>query len=439
MKVSLILNHFLPFHTAGTEVYVLRLSKQLQDHRVATNIIIPNYKKHISTEYSYNGLFVYQYSEPSIVDRSLIMGFRKPAGLRSFTDHLIKTKPDIVHFHEIAGSNGVTIHHVKEAKKHGAKVLFTFHLGGLSCMTGTFYQNGESMCDGKINLRKCTECYLKSKGLNKVSVKLISIISRCLFHLGINPTNLRNSLSTAIGTTHLVEKKQAELFSLITYCDKVIVLTNWYKEVLISNGIAEDKVILIPQASPVEDHPVKHFQKNNNIIKFLFMGRISPFKGLHLLIEAFIQLDQSRIELHIFGQSDGSDYEFNLKEKTNSFGSIYWHGVLDHRNVLSVMSEFDALCLCSTITEMSPLVIQEAFATRLPVIASNVHGNVEQIEHEVNGLLFKFNDSEDLLKQLRRCLDEKGLLPSLAQNIKPPRSFVEVGNDHMMLFKTLLN
>jgi hypothetical protein len=31
------------------------------------------------------------------------------------------------------------------------------------------------------------------------------------------------------------------------------------------------------------------------------------------------------------------------------------------------------------------------------------------------------------------------LLPSLAQNIKPPRSFVEVGNDHMMLFKTLLN
>lgn len=50
------------------------------------------------------------------------------------------------------------------------------------------------------------------------------------------------------------------------------------------------------------------------------------------------------------------------------------------------------MSLCSTFSEMSPLVIQEAFAARLPVIASNVYGNAEQITHGENGLLFNFND-----------------------------------------------
>ena len=88
---------------------------------------------------------------------------------------------------------------------------------------------------------------------------------------------------------------------------------------------------------------------------------------------------------------------------------------------------------------MSPLVIQEAFAAGLPVIASNVYGNAEQITHGINGLLFNFNDPQDLLKQLRRCLDEKDLLQSVSKNIKPPRSFDEVGKEHMLLYKTLLN
>jgi glycosyltransferase involved in cell wall biosynthesis len=87
---------------------------------------------------------------------------------------------------------------------------------------------------------------------------------------------------------------------------------------------------------------------------------------------------------------------------------------------------------------MSPLVIQEAFAAGLPVIASNVYGNAEQIKHGVNGFLFKFNDTADLLKQLQRCIDEKDLLNNLANNILPPRSFDEVANEHITLYNSLL-
>jgi glycosyltransferase involved in cell wall biosynthesis len=88
---------------------------------------------------------------------------------------------------------------------------------------------------------------------------------------------------------------------------------------------------------------------------------------------------------------------------------------------------------------MSPLVIQEAFAAGIPVIASNVYGNEEQIRHNMNGLLFDFNNVNDLRRQIIRCIKEPSLLQDLAKNIKSPRSFKEVGGEYLTLYKNLLN
>ena len=87
---------------------------------------------------------------------------------------------------------------------------------------------------------------------------------------------------------------------------------------------------------------------------------------------------------------------------------------------------------------MSPLVIQEAFAAGLPVIASNVYGNAEQIKHDVNGLLFRFKDVASLKEQLKRCINETFLLQELKKNLPPIRSFKEVGDAYEQLYKEVL-
>ena len=84
MKVLQVLNHFLPQQTAGTEVYTLALSKQLQKLGVDVQVLIPHYGKTEPTDYIYDGLAVHQYAEPSVVNRSLQMGFRKPDGLSAY-------------------------------------------------------------------------------------------------------------------------------------------------------------------------------------------------------------------------------------------------------------------------------------------------------------------------------------------------------------------
>lgn len=52
------------------------------------------------------------------------------------------------------------------------------------------------------------------------------------------------------------------------------------------------------------------------------------------------------------------------------------------------MVNHDVLCLCSTFSEMGPLVIHEAKAGGIPILAIYIFGNAEQIQDGVDGLVF---------------------------------------------------
>ena len=437
MKVLHILNHFLPQQTAGTEVYTWALCKQLQQSGVEVEVMIPNYGDHLSVFYEYDGLNVTKFAEPSVVDRSLIMGFRKPDGLQTFKQFLQQTKPRVVHFHELAGSNGITIHHVQAAKESGAAVLMTFHLATNTCKTGTLVQEGKHLCEGKIDLRKCSRCFLQSRGFEGIAPVLVPL-SVGIHNTGINVSAWGNRLGTALGTASLIGKTKKDFDLLISHCDRVVSLTNWYKSVLLLNGVPEEKITVVAQGLPtaVSSLPLQE-KEIAKPIKLLFLGRINPFKGLHLLIEAIQMLPQTAIRLDIYGNSDDINYENYWKKQTTDYRNINWKGKLKQSEVVSVMKQYDALCLCSTFSEMSPLVIQEARAAGIPVIASGVYGNAEQIEHGKTGLLFEFNNIKSLRDQLQQCVSNPSILAQMRQHITKPRSFTDVAKEYYMIYKQI--
>jgi glycosyltransferase involved in cell wall biosynthesis len=439
MKVIQVLNHFLPHQTAGTEVYTWALSKQLQKFGVNLQVLIPHYGQTFGASYVYDGLSVHQYAEPSVVDRSLIMGFRESDGLKHFTDYLRVTKPDIIHFHELAGSNGITLKHVQAAKAFGSKVIMTFHLARYSCKTGTLVYKGEDLCDGLINLHKCSNCYLRTRSYLSVALPL-TLVSAMLDQLSIDTSNWNSKIGTALGTLPIIAKQKNDLNALVASCDTIVTITNWYKRQLLANGVNEDKISFIPQGLPFKANIVLVKNKvNHKPLHLIFLGRINKFKGLHLLISAIDGINPSLINLSIFGNSDDLAYETNLRTKTSEMSNVFWKGKLTQEEVVSTINRHDMLCLCSTFSEMSPLVIQEAFAAGIPVLASDVYGNAEQIKHGHNGLLFQFNNVADLRSKLLRCIEDPSLLENLSKNIKPPRSFEEVGQDYFTLYKSLLD
>ncbi len=443
MKVFHVLNHFLPEQTAGTEVYVFSLLSFLKQHfqeQISVKVLIPRYSNKISDSYWFDDIEVLRYAETSKVDRKLIMGDRLPDGLSSFESLLMKEKPDIVHFHELAGSNGITLNHVRVAKSIGFKTIMTFHLANNTCLTGNMLYKEKSFCDGKIEIKKCTSCYLYTKTNHNFAAGL-SKFANFLYSSCIDSTKWNNRLGTALGTSFLVEKKRSRFNELATYCDHFIVLTNWYKNVLLLNGVTVSKISHIPQALPVISvnstsiisHPIE-----SQTLRLVFAGRISHFKGLHILISALLKLPVDQISLDIYGYPTNSSYEERLRRLTTNKNNVNWKGGVPAGQMSSVMKAYDALCLCSTFSEMAPLVIQEAFAAGIPVIASNVPGNTEMINDGENGILFNFKDVASLSSILQRCITDKSLLFNLKNKIKSPESFKDVASSHIPLYNKLI-
>lgn len=436
MKITHVLNNFLPNQTAGTEIYVWSITKVLQKHNIEVEVVIPNHHKKNAEHYFYDDIKVIKYAEPSVVDKDLIMGRGIPDGLENFIDYLKESKPTIVHFHEISGSNGITLHHLIAVKKMGIKVIITFHLASNTCKTGTLMYLNKEFCDGRIDIEKCSKCYLTMKGIHGFTNILLK--SSYLFKkLQINTVLWNNKFGTALGTHQLISDFDKNFKKIVSNCDKVIALTDWYKDVLIKNGVNENKIEIIKQGLVHKSSPKIDINNEDKKLRLIFLGRISQFKGLHLLIDVFKNINEQLVSLHIYGQSIEIDYENKLKKETSSFSNIHWMGKLNPENVIHTLKKFDVLCLCSTFSEMSPLVIQEAFAAGIPVIASNVYGNAEQIINGVNGLLFDFNNRASLKHEIEKLINDRSLIQKMKSNIHTPKSFEEVGIEHINLYKKI--
>ena len=251
MKVLQVLNQFLPDTIAGTEVYVSSLARALNKKGIECVVIIPNYGKQNNEEYFFSGIRVIKYAETSVRDRALIMDKRLPDGLPFFLEILKNENPDVVHFHELAGSNGITLHHVTSAKAAGYKVMMTFHLAGYSCKTGNLMYKDKELCDGIIRIKRCSACYYHVKENNELFSKLLTPISMLFFKAGLDTTSFNNKAGTALGFPFIIEKLKNDLLTLASNCDKLVVLTEWYKKILEKNKIPTSKISLIRQALPV--------------------------------------------------------------------------------------------------------------------------------------------------------------------------------------------
>ncbi|MEJ8842220.1 glycosyltransferase [Lacibacter sp. H375] len=439
MRIVFCINYFLPYQVAGTEVYTFQLAKYFQSKGYITVVVFPNRNGSVPSYYEVEGLPVYTYEETDVNDKALMRGERPPAGLPNFSKLIQQLQPDIVHFQELEASTSIGLYHVKEVARLGYRSVFTLHLSHYTCFTGTLMESLERSCDGVIDESKCTHCSFRTKGLSPTFSRLLGTGARVLKSFRINTGSVSHSMATALSMPFLIEQKKVNLITLSKLVSKLVVITDWYKRVMVLNHVPEESIKVIKQGLPHKiEVGIPELEMPASPLRLVFIGRISQFKGVHLLLDALSGLPADKIILDIYGSSNDDDYTEACKKKTLSMKHVKWKGTLQKEEVLRELRNYHALCLPSTFSEMSPLVIQEAFAAGIPVIASNVYGNAEQVTHGVNGLLFRFNDSASLREQLLHCINNPELVMRLKKAVPLPRSFDEVGAAYYALYKELL-
>jgi len=156
-----------------------------------------------------------------------------------------------------------------------------------------------------------------------------------------------------------------------------------------------------------------------------FFGQLSRFKGGKLMLEAMSLLDEdseARLWLH------GANLELQSAEFQEEFAAMHakledrviFRGPYEHAELPKLMADLHWVVVPSIWWENSPLVIQEAFFHRRPIVCSDVGGMAEKVRDGVDGIHFRRGDAFSLARAFETATASPSLWRQLREGIEEP-------------------
>lgn len=165
---------------------------------------------------------------------------------------------------------------------------------------------------------------------------------------------------------------------------------------------------VLPDFSPI---PPRELAPGAKRTKFAFFGQVNPYKGIDVLLEAFLHLPdevKSLVSLDIHG-ANLDQQTGDLQEKVAGLldqlqGTVSMRGPYEAHQLPSLLGETDWVIIPSIWWENSPVVIQEAIAHGRPLIGSNIGGMKEKIEGKA-GLTFDARSASSLAHTIEQAME----------------------------------
>lgn len=265
-------------------------------------------------------------------------------------------RPDVIHVHNTLPLVSPSVFWA--AQGVGLPVVQTLHNYRLACLDATFLREG----------RVCEDC------LGKLPWR--GVVHRCY----------RGSVaqSGAMATMLTVHRGLGTFRRKVT---RYIALSEFGRTKLAHAGLPVDKISIKPNFVEWRDTPAEGLRQGG-----LFVGRLSPEKGVRVLLDALTRAPGTPVRM-----AGGGPLESLAREQLGPACL----GLQPLPAVMGLMGSASYLVLPSLWYEGFPRTIVEAFACGTPVIASRLGAMSEVIEDGVTGLLFTPGDAQDLAAKLR--------------------------------------
>jgi len=192
--------------------------------------------------------------------------------------------------------------------------------------------------------------------------------------------------------------------------DSVFVNSEEYRRSWIARGFAPEKLKILPRGldttlfSPEHRDPAfwQKFGEHNGAVHLLYVGRISKEKDLDVLAQAYRQLRDEGLPIQLYLVGDGP----YLQALHESMPEAIFTGYLRGKELAAAYASADVFVFPSTTDTFGNVVI-EAQASGVPVIVSDTGGPKELVEENVNGVVTKSHDVEDLARAIRDLVNDK--------------------------------
>jgi glycosyltransferase involved in cell wall biosynthesis len=221
--------------------------------------------------------------------------------------------------------------------------------------------------------------------------------------------------------------RTAALRDALMHADLVLAPSRFLRDLILQTGLPADRVVISRYGIDVPI-PKPRIPADEPGLRIGFLGQLAPHKGVGVLIEAIRSLPGAPVRVRIYGDPHShAGYADELQRLSRGDPRITFHGAYRHEHVYDLLAALDAIVVPSVVYENSPLVIQEAQAAHVPVLASRLGGMRELVTDEHDGLLFEPGNPQDLARQLRRLLNE----PTLLERLRPDGTSVRTEDDEM--------
>jgi glycosyltransferase involved in cell wall biosynthesis len=261
---------------------------------------------------------------------------------------LDKVKPDLVLLHVISG---IGYNALYEVAKRDVPAIYFMHDLNLVCLRGGIFKHGRE-CRSQ-----CWSCRASSRVRQGalLSIRRLKVVS---------PSKANLDLGT-------------KFFRQLGTLGEVALNANIYPQ---------------PQER----------KSLSSVIRFLYVGRIEPTKGVSVLLEVLDELSRDfQFTLTIAG-TGGQESELRAAYGSRSWCSFL--GFVPLQRVSNLMVTHDALCVPSVWPENSPGTVIHALSQGLPVIASNKGGIPELVRDGRNGRLVAAGNHTAWVAAIREIL-----------------------------------
>lgn len=370
MRIALVVHKFPPTSVGGTEVYTLNLAREMS--RRGHNVFV--FCRDDRHEVSRRGGIAWEQYESFVVCRvsrsfdaksatplvQFLDTFLNPDVEQAFMYFLREVNPEIIHFQHLMS---LSYRLIMQAKRKGLPVILTLHDYWFLCANSQLIWPDGQVCRGKAFGLNCARC-----AIARIRVPFIQLLRPVIAPL----LQIRD---------HLVRRAAMEAHLLIAPSRFLI-------QQYVQAGFPSDRFIHLENGIDVERiqrYPWR--PSSDGRIRFTYLGALAWQKGVHIVVEAFRGLPADKAILRIYGDPNVfPDYAARLRRLADPANTVF-EGPVPNEEVGWVLAETDFVVVPSLWYENSPVVIQEAFAAGVPVIASDLGALPEKVQHGVNGWL----------------------------------------------------
>ena len=174
-------------------------------------------------------------------------------------------------------------------------------------------------------------------------------------------------------------------------------------------------------------------------VTVLHVGRLSYEKNVDLLLRAFARIAEQHPAARLTIVGDGPDREA-LARLAGELGlgeRVHFTGFVPHEQLPAIYQAADLFATASTI-ETQGLVVLEAAACGLPVVAVDALALPEAVHHGVNGLLAPAGDEAALAQHMARLITDAGLrqrMGAASRHLAEEHSLEKVAAQYERLYR----